>query len=156
TDFYRSGAGCSQWIEEANGDILLPVYFGIDHLASTVVRCRLDDGALRYVEHGTTISIGARRGLYEPSLVAQEGRYYLTLRNDQRAYLAVSDDGLHYDDPTPWRFDDGRELGSYNTQQHWVSMADGPYLVYTRRGVDNDHVSRNRAPLLMARVDTQR
>jgi hypothetical protein len=27
------------------------------------------------------------------------------------------------------------------------------YLVYTRRGADNDHVFRNRAPLFMAEVD---
>jgi len=30
------------------------------------------------------------------------------------------------------------------------------FLVYTRRGVNNDHVFRHRAPLLMARVDPQK
>jgi hypothetical protein len=44
-------------------------------------------------------------------------------------------------------------LGSYNTQQHWVTHGDDLYLVYTRRGLDNDHVFRHRAPLVMAQVD---
>ena len=56
----------------------------------------------------------------------------------------------------PWTFDDGTELGSYNTQQHWVSHSDGLYLVYTRRGANNDHVFRNRAPLFMAQVDPEK
>lgn len=73
-----------------------------------------------------------------------------------RGYVAVSDDGLHFEAPRPWCFDDGSELGNYNTQQHWVSRGDDLYLVYTRRGLDNDHVFRHRAPLLMAQVDPER
>jgi hypothetical protein len=34
--------------------------------------------------------------------------------------------------------------------------SEGLYLVYTRRGADNDHVFRHRAPLFMARVDPER
>ena len=30
------------------------------------------------------------------------------------------------------------------------------FLVYTRRGADNDHIMRNRAPLFMAQVDPVR
>lgn len=55
-----------------------------------------------------------------------------------------------------WRFDDGKELENYNTQQHWVTHRDGLFLVYTRRGATNDHVFRHRAPLFMAQVDPQR
>ena len=40
-------------------------------------------------------------------------------------YVTSSDDGLHYAPIRPWTFDDGTELGSYNTQQHWVSTAEG-------------------------------
>ena len=40
-----------------------------------------------------------------------------------------------------WRFDDGSPLGSYNTQQHWVTVGGGLFLVYTRKGADNDHIS---------------
>ncbi|HIT76909.1 MAG TPA: exo-alpha-sialidase [Candidatus Avipropionibacterium avicola] len=154
--FFRSGAGCAQWVERDDGDILLPVYFGVGRMASTVVRCRFDGETLRRVEYGSTHSTDIGRGLYEPSLIAYQGRHFLTLRNDEGGYLAVSEDGLQYADPIPWRFDDGSELGSCNTQQHWIVLADGPWLVYTRHGRDNDHVSRHRAPLLMARLDTDR
>ncbi|MBZ2198995.1 exo-alpha-sialidase [Occultella gossypii] len=154
--FLRSGAGCAQWVEEADGGILLPVYFGVGHLTSAIVRCRFDGATLSYVAHGSAHSIDAGRGLYEPSLITYDGRYFLTLRNDEGGHLAVSTDGLQYTDPTPWRFDDGTTLGSCNTQQHWVVLADGPYLVYTRSGLDNDHVFRHRAPLLMSRLDTDR
>ena len=50
---------------------------------------------------------------------------------------------------------DGGELGSYNTQQHWVTHGDTLYLVYTRRGADNDHVFRHRGPLFIAEVDQE-
>ena len=47
-------------------------------------------------------------------------------------------------------------LGNYNTQQHWVTHSEGLFLVYTRRGANNDHVFRHRAPLFMAQVDPER
>ncbi|MBU0606526.1 MAG: exo-alpha-sialidase, partial [Armatimonadetes bacterium] len=64
--------------------------------------------------------------------------------------------GLTYDEPRPWTFDDGEELGNYNTQQHWVTHSERLHLVYTRRGLNNDHVFRHRAPLVMAEVDPER
>ena len=42
-------------------------------------------------------------------------------------------------------FDDGKELGNYNTQQHWVTHSDGLFLVYTRRGANNDQFPPPRA-----------
>ena len=45
--------------------------------------------------------------------------------------------------------------GNYNTQQHWVSHSDALFLVYTRRGANNDHVTRHRAPLFIARIDPE-
>jgi hypothetical protein len=63
---------------------------------------------------------------------------------------------LQFAEPKPWTFDDGAELGSYNTQQHWLTHSEGLFLVYTRRGADNDHIVRHRAPLFMARVDPQK
>ena len=77
------------------------------------------------------------------------------MRNDEKGYVSVSDDGLNYSEPIVWKFDDGKELGNYNTQQHWVTHSDGLYLVYTRRGANNDHVFRHRAPLFMAQVDPE-
>ncbi len=96
------------------------------------------------------------RGLYEPSLTQFQGRYFLTMRNDVRGYVARGKDGLHFDQQIPWAFDDGQELGSYNTQQHWVTHSDGLFLTYTRRGAGNDEILRHRAPLFMAQVDPDR
>ncbi|MFZ4695154.1 MAG: hypothetical protein ACOYMV_08520, partial [Verrucomicrobiia bacterium] len=76
--------------------------------------------------------------------------------DDAKGYVATSRDGLHFETPIPWTFDDGKDLGSYNTQQHWVAHSEGLFLTYTRRGANNDEVVRHRAPLFMAQVDTER
>jgi hypothetical protein len=161
-EFFSAGSGCAQWLNAADGTVLVPAYFkpksesraGI--YASTVLRCRFDGKTLTYLEHGAPIRHDTPRGVYEPSITRFQNRYYLTLRNDDRGYVAVSDDGLHYAPKRPWTFDDGEELGSYNTQQHWVTHSDGLYLAYTRKGADNDHIMRHRAPLFLARVDPDR
>ena len=111
---------------------------------------------LKYLQHGTELELNNKtRGLGEPSITKFEGSYFLTIRNDEKGFVAKSKDGLHFDGYQPWTFDDETELGSYNTQQHWVSHSSGLYLVYTRRGLDNDHVFRHRAPLLIAQVDPE-
>ena len=153
-DFRCVNAGCTQRADLPGGDILLPVrYLKGRNYVSTVVLCDFDGKTLRYKRHGTTFTVGRHRGLYEPSLCAYEGMYYLTLRGDTTAYVARSRDGLVYEPMKEWRFDDGALLGSYNTQQHWISNSHGLYLVYTRRGADNDHIFRHRAPLFVAEVD---
>ncbi len=156
-DFAR--CGCSQWLVEPDGTLLVPIYFArsaSEPASSTVVRCAFDGSELRYVEHGDEIELDVVRGLCEPSIVSFGGRYYLTLRNDLRGYVTAGDDGLHYGPIRPWTFDDGSELGSYNTQQHWLAHGDGLFLTYTRRGANNDHVFRHRAPLFIARVAPER
>lgn len=157
--FYNAGAGCCQRYDLADGTILLPFYFKPDNGSSrvAVARCSFDGITLQYIEHGNELSIGDKtRGLHEPSLTRFEGEYFLTIRNDKTAFVTRSSDGLNYEPYKPWLFDDGAELGSYNTQQHWVTHSNGLYLVYTRRGANNDHVFRHRAPLFMARVDPKR
>ena len=119
----------------------------------TVVRCAFDGRKLSYLKHGDELSLNVVRGLGEPSIIAFQGRYFLTIRNDVKGYVTASDDGLHYRPIQPWTFDDGSELGSYNTQQHWVPCAKGLFLSYTRRGANNDHIMRHRAPLFMAQVN---
>ncbi|TWT43532.1 Carbohydrate acetyl esterase/feruloyl esterase precursor [Thalassoglobus neptunius] len=156
--FQNAGAGSAQRLDLPNGDILLPIYFkepSQNQLSSTVCRCRFDGTDLTYLEHGSEMTVPIKRGLYEPSITSFNGKFYLTMRNDNGAYVAVSDDGLKYSTPQLWRFDDGEELGSYNTQAHWVSHPKGLFLVYTRRGLDNDHVFRHRAPLVIGRVDPE-
>ena len=155
-----ANAGCNQPFVLPGGDLLLPIRYQRARdqrvYTSVIARCRFDGEQLVYVEHGTEHSIARDRGLYEPSVIAFKGRYYLTLRADHAAYVTRGQDGLHYDPVKEWRFDDGDLLGSYNTQQHWVHVGDQLYLVYTRLGADNDHVFRHRAPLFIARVDPER
>lgn len=156
-DFARNA--CSQWLVKIDGTLLVPLYIGKsakDRFSTTVVECGFDGEKLTFLRNGNVLSLAVARGLYEPSLAVFRGRYYLTLRNDERGYVSVSDDGLQFAEPKPWTFDDGAELGSYNTQQHWLAHSDGLFLVYTRRGANNDHIVRHRAPLFMARVDTDK
>lgn len=50
---------------------------------------------IRYREHGEILQLNVKRGLYEPSIIKYQGRYFLTMRNDLRAYVTVSEDGLN-------------------------------------------------------------
>ena len=56
---------------------------------------------------GNGMSVPMDRGLLEPSLTKVDGRYILTMRNDQAAYVSSSSDGLHFDAPRMGGFDDG-------------------------------------------------
>ncbi len=126
--FNSAGAGSSQRVDLENGDVLLPIYskeMNDKAYFTTVVRCTFDGKTLTYAEHGSELSVAIDRGLYEPSLAKFRGKYYLTMRNDRAAYVAVSDDGLHFNEPRKWTFDDGADLGSYNTQAHWLTHTDG-------------------------------
>jgi hypothetical protein len=156
--FHLATPGCAQWIvENTSGHILLPTYHkgpAGEAYSVTVLRCAFDGKKVTLLEQGNRLNLAEVRGLCEPSLARYRGRYYLTLRNDLRGYVTTSDDGMNYGPITPWLFDDGAELGSYNTQQHWLVHTGGLFLVYTRRGANNDHIIRHRAPLFMARVDT--
>ena len=158
--FFNAGAGCTQRLDEPDGTILLPFYFFMPPEKNSQValmRCAFDGRELKYLEHGNELGVGDdTRGLHEPSLTKLGDQYFLTVRHDKRGYVTRGRDGLHFDRLRTWKFDDGSELGNYNTQQHWVTHGDGLFLVYTRRGLDNDHVFRNRAPLVMAQVDPEK
>lgn len=157
--FHDSGAGCTQRVDLADGTILLPIYFRPPGKNSrvTIARCTFDGKTLRFQEHGNELSIDDKtRGLHEPSLTRFQGEYFLTIRNDKRGFISRSKDGLQFEPMQTWKFDDGKPLGNYNTQQHWVTHSDALYLVYTRKGAKNDHVFRHRAPLFMAQVDPKR
>lgn len=154
--FFNSGAGCVQRLDLPDGDILLPTYFmakGAKFGRVAVMRCGFDGLKMTVKEIGNELAEDTDRGVGEPSLTRFKDRYYLTIRHDQRAYVATSDDGLHFGGLKAWTWDDGTDLGSYNTQAHWVTHDDALFLCYTRRGADNDHIPRNRAPLFIAQVD---
>ena len=171
--FFNVGADSCQRFDLPNGEILLPVYYIVtdpkayptfadpgwvatQNIWSTVLRCSFDGTTLRYVSHGDELRVDWARGLGEPSLTQFGGRFYLTLRNDANGFVTTSRDGQKFEPIKPWRWDDGSDLGNYNTQQHWVTHSEGLFLVYTRRGANNDHVFRHRAPLFIARVDPER
>jgi len=154
--FFLVCPGCVQWLVKPDGTLLVPIYYrgpSGDDFSVTVVHCKFDGTTLSYLKHGDEMAMTGGRGLCEPSLALYHGKYYLALRNDARGYVATSDDGLHFGPPVPWKFDDGQELGSYNTQAHWLAHSDGLFLSYTRRGAKNDHIFRHRAPLFVAQVD---
>ncbi len=157
--FQNAGAGSVQRLDLPNGDILLPIYFKNKEqprYRTAVLRCTFDGQKLAYAEEGNEMTVDIGRGLYEPSITRYGDKFYLTLRNDSAGYVATSDDGLHYGPPQKWRWDDGTELGNYNTQQHWVTHSGALHLVYTRKGANNDHVFRHRAPLFMAQIDPEK
>ncbi len=169
--FNCAGAGSTQRVDLDDGTILLPIYskeMKESGYFTTVVRCSFDGKELKYLGHGSELG-GQRavaatdatarippRGLYEPSLAKLGGKFFLTMRNDEAAYVSVSDDGQKFSEPRKWTFDDGADLGSYNTQAHWLTHSDGLFLTYTRRGANNDHVARHRAPLFLAQIDPER
>ena len=154
--FQSAGAGSVQRVDLQDGDILLPIYFKNREqktYRTTVLRCSFDGSKLAYRERGNEMTVDIGRGLYEPSLTRFRGKFYLKLRNDEAGYVTTSDDGLNFEPPRKWLWDDGTVLGNYNTQQHWVTHSGGLFLVYTRKGANNDHVFRHRAPLFIAQVD---
>lgn len=157
---FAPNAGCHQRFDLPNGDILLPIRYQKEKnrrvYTTIVVHCRFDGVTLKYVEHGSEHNIPTGRGLYEPSVTEFKGQFFLTMRADDNAYVAKSDDGINYASHNPWTFDDGESLGSYNTQQHWVGLGGKLYLIYTRRGNMNDHIMRHRAPLFIAEVDADK
>ena len=117
------------------------------------MRARYENGEIHYLEHGSELTVPVNCGLYEPSIARFRDRFYLTTRNDDHGYIWISENGLDFSEPRNWTFYNGSELGNYNTQQHSVSHSDGLFLVYTRRGANNDHVTRHRDPLFIARID---
>ncbi|MBQ2748174.1 MAG: exo-alpha-sialidase [Clostridia bacterium] len=156
-EYLRGAAtGCSQFIEEENGDLLIPVtiHHGEEFHSNTgVMRCSFDGFNLTFLGMSNELSTPIARGFGEGSLVKFGGKYYLTLRTDDAGFVSVSEDGKNFTEPQIWRWDTEEVLPNYNTQQHWLTCGGKLYLVYTRKAGNNDHVFRHRAPLFMAEVD---
>jgi len=149
---------CGQRVVLENGDILLAFSFGStsDHRSVATLRCRFNGETLSIAQVGTPLELKAGRGLLEPSLTRFGDRFYLTLRaEDGRGYLAVSQDGLHWNRKETWKWEDGQPLDLSSTQQHWLTHGEELFLVYTRKAMENQNVIRWRAPLWMARVNLE-
>jgi hypothetical protein len=162
-EYFSAGNGSGQSWELPDGDLLIPFYYqnaeeGLDSwhncYKAAVMRCGFDGAELTVKGIGSPLTVDVPRGLCEPSVIAFNGEYFLALRNDLHGYISRGVDGLHYEKPVLLTFDDGSDAGNYCTQQHWIVCGGKLYLVYTRKGADNDHVFRHRAPLFIAQVDT--
>ncbi len=150
--------GCAHRHTLDNGDILVPLTYRpktADDARMTTARVRFDGEVCTMVEIGSSLELPVKRGLLEPTIVFSGGSYYLSIRaEDDRGYHSVSDDGLSWQPIQPWCWDDGEPLVMSTTQSRWLPHSDALYLVYVRRAEENRNVMRWRAPLYVARVDT--
>lgn len=151
---YTNNCGQREVLED--GSIALVMSFGAKQTSRSAagVHCSFDGETLSIQKVGREIKHAAGRGLLEPSLVRYRGKFYATLRaEDNRGYVAASDDGLDFDEKQPWCWDDDTALDMSTTQQHWLPHSDALHLVYTRKDTTNEKVIRWRSPLFMAQVD---
>jgi len=150
--------GCAQRVTLPDGRILVPLSFapgGQTARSVGSVLCAYDGRTLTVERCGNELSNGLKRGLLEPTLAAFQGKVYMTIRaEDDRGYVTSSTDGLNWQAQRPWCWDDGEPLTMSTTQQRWLPHSDALYLVYTRKAEQNVNVFRWRAPLFLARVDT--
>ena len=149
---------CGQRVMMPNGEVMMSFTFGVKDKPRSVcgVRCSFDGKQLLVQETGPELTNPVGRGLLEPSVTHFQNRFYLTIRaEDNHGYVAVSDDGLHYEPKQAWTWDDGTPLVMSTTQQHWLTHSDGLFLVYTRKDPSNLKVMRWRAPLWVAQVDVK-
>jgi hypothetical protein len=147
---------CGQREVHEDGSIAFVMSFGPKETSRSAVgvRCSFDGETLAIQKIGKEIKHAAGRGMLEPSLTRYRGKFYVTLRaEDSRGYVAVSDDGLDFEEKQPWCWDDGTPLDMSTTQQHWLPHSDALHLVYTRKDASNEKVIRWRSPLFMAQVD---
>jgi len=142
----------------SDGSVQMSFTFGPKPMNRMVagVHATFDGSELKVRQVGPELHNDKGRGLLEPSVTQFDGKFWITMRaEDNRGYVSVSDDGLHWEDKRPWAWDDGTPLDMSTTQQHWLTHSDGLFLVYTRRDASNENVIRWRAPLWIAQVDAQ-
>ena len=149
---------CGQRVTLPNGDIAFVMTFGAKGTTRSAagVRCGFDGQTLTIKQVGHDIKHSAGRGLLEPSLIHWRQKFFVTLRaEDNRGYVAASDDGLNFSDKQPWCWENGEPLVMSTTQQHWLAHSDALFLVYTRQHESNTKVFRWRMPVFMAQLDPQ-
>ena len=139
---------------QLDGDLLLPYCVRqSSRFYSRIAKIREEsDGRLTVADLSEPVVREEGRGFLEPSLCRFEGKYYLSLRSDDSAYCTFSDDWKVFPEASKWCFADGSWLGSYNTMTRLLCIGGKLYLVYTRKGLNNGHVFRHRAPLLIGEV----
>jgi len=150
--------GCGQRIVRNNGEWLV-AFYGRKSLETpycfvVVYRMKFNGEKFEFLEHGAPLELHNNRGLLEPQLVDFNGRVLLSLRaEDGHAYYSESADGINFAPIQAWKFDDGTDLETSSTQQHWLYTDDKLFLSYTRKNEENQHLVRYRAPLYIAEVN---
>jgi hypothetical protein len=151
-----AGCGCSQRIMLKDGDVLVPGSWTEKTRVFASVRCGYNGESLSIKQVSKPLRLDVKRGLLEPSLIEWSGRIFVTLRaEDNRGYVSASQDGMHWSEIQPWKWEDGELLTMSTTQQHWLAHSDRLFLVYTRKDENNANVFRWRSPLYLAEVDPQ-
>ncbi len=154
----------AQFHEEDDGTLLipaidthsqpLPLSRTEERYSPVMARFGFDGTGLYYLEHGDPLPVKVGGKWSNVSLVHFNGKYILTIRQKEGAMVATSDDGLHFGESKPWRFDDGRVLECFDTSQKLLKHGSKLYLVYTRKSDLNGGVYLDRAPLWISEVDT--
>ena len=155
---------CNQMVELDDGRLILPLVASSEQSPGNrplTAVCEFDGERLVIVEVGEPLGAPdyKGRGFHEPSAIRFDGAYFMTVRSDRedfRMYRAKSADGIHWKDFGVWRWDDGEEVETENTQQHWLAAGGDLYLIYTRVNDMDDGVFRSRAPLFIAKVDSEK
>ena len=166
TDDWRTT--CIQCALVSSDEVILPFHFQVGtcmfgerpslRAGVATARYRITNGTLEFMEMGNILRLDEGRGLIEPSLLKLPDNrgIAMTIRAENgKAYCQVSQDGLHWDGIKAWCWDDGEELTTDTTQQHWVTCGKKVYLVYTRKDESNKNVFRSRAPLYITEADPE-
>ena len=151
-----------QMHECEDGTLLVPYYSASPPYKVGTVKVKFDGKTFNVTDIGEAIGQDRPQGICEPSIVEFHGRYFMTIRSqyglpenhDGKMYHAVSLNGLGWTEVEPWRWDDGKTVETEQTQQHWLKHKNELYLVYTRKSELSNGVFRSRAPLWIAKVDT--
>lgn len=153
---------CTQLVVLDDGDLIIPIYFettgsaGESSYAVCTIKCSFDGEEILIKEVGERVYPREEDGYFtEPSVIKFNGKFYMTIRVNDKACCAESTDGLNWVNLKSWSWDNGEVLDTENTQQHWLTLGEKLYLVYTRKSKEqgNEEVMRYRAPLFIAEVD---
>lgn len=107
-----------------NGDVLLPLYAkpcDAKAYLTTVARCRFDGKELKFADNGSELSVDIDRGLYEPSLALFQGRFYHDAERPGELHRGRRRRAQARARRRSGPSTTSSDLGSYNTQQHWVT-----------------------------------
>ena len=148
---YIYSNNCGQRELLPDGSVQMSFTFGpkAEHRMVAGVHATFDGEQLQIREVGPPLHNRVRRGLLEPSVTSYQSQFWMTIRaEDERGYVSVSDDGLHWQEKRAWAWDDGTPLVMSTTQ---TTLADAQ-----RRTLSGLHAPRQleseRHPLAIAAV----